>query len=240
MKREGIALAGALMLLLGNAQATLHDRGGGLLYDDVLKITWLQDANYAQTSGYSFDGTMNWAAGKAWADGLVYAGYSDWRLATNSPVNGTLAGWNYNASNNGSTDWGFNITSTHSEMSYMYYVNLGLKGYKSPSGAAQSDYGIFGNGTTGGQKNVGPVHNLQSGAYWSEARGVPGSDFLAWNFYMTIGEQGQKISSYGTSYSWAVRAGDVPAIPEPESYALMLIGIGMVGFATRRRRSTNA
>ena len=86
---------------------------------------------------------------------------------------------------------------------------------------------------------MGPVHHLQSGAYWSAARAVPGSDFLAWNFFMTNGEQGQKITSYGTSYSWAVRAGDVPAIPEPESYAMMLAGIGMVGFATRRRRSTN-
>ena len=31
----------------GTAQAMLWDRGGGLIYDDVLKVTWLQDANYA-------------------------------------------------------------------------------------------------------------------------------------------------------------------------------------------------
>ena len=29
-------------------------------------------------------------------------------------------------------------------------------------------------------------------------------------------------------------------VPEPESYAMMLAGVGVVGFATRRRRSTNA
>jgi hypothetical protein len=34
--------------------------------------------------------------------------------------------------------------------------------------------------------------------------------------------------------------GDIAPIPEPESYAMMLAGIGVVGFATRRRRSTNA
>ena len=34
------------------AGATLIDRGGGLIYDTVLNITWLQDANYAQTMGY--------------------------------------------------------------------------------------------------------------------------------------------------------------------------------------------
>jgi len=32
--------------------AILTDRGGGLIYDDDLNITWLQDANYADTSGY--------------------------------------------------------------------------------------------------------------------------------------------------------------------------------------------
>lgn len=33
----------------GVAQAALYDRGGGLIYDSVLDVTWLQDANYAAT-----------------------------------------------------------------------------------------------------------------------------------------------------------------------------------------------
>jgi hypothetical protein len=57
----GVALSGA-------AQAALHDRGGGLIYDDVLKVTWLQDANYAKTSGYDADGKMTWVNAVAWAD----------------------------------------------------------------------------------------------------------------------------------------------------------------------------
>ena len=36
-----------LLLLSFNATAALYDRGNGLIYDDVLDITWLQDANYA-------------------------------------------------------------------------------------------------------------------------------------------------------------------------------------------------
>lgn len=43
------------------AYAGLIDRGNGLLYEDVLDITCLQDANYAQTSGYDDDGYMYWA-----------------------------------------------------------------------------------------------------------------------------------------------------------------------------------
>ncbi|EGK72256.1 hypothetical protein METUNv1_01372 [Methyloversatilis universalis FAM5] len=41
--------AGAGTLASGVAQAPLHDRGGGLVYDDVLDVTWLADANYART-----------------------------------------------------------------------------------------------------------------------------------------------------------------------------------------------
>ena len=33
-----------------HSQAALYDRGNGLIYDDVLDITWLQDANYAKTT----------------------------------------------------------------------------------------------------------------------------------------------------------------------------------------------
>ena len=66
--------------MTGMASATLWDRGGGLIYDDHLNITWLQDANYAKTSGYDSDGLMNWANAVDWADNLIYGGYNDWRL----------------------------------------------------------------------------------------------------------------------------------------------------------------
>lgn len=84
MKKLSVFLC-AMVLVFGVlrvANATLHDRGGGLIYDDVLDITWLQDANYAQTSGYDGDGLMAWGDAVAWADSLVYGGYDDWRLPT--------------------------------------------------------------------------------------------------------------------------------------------------------------
>jgi len=33
---------------------------------------------------------------------------------------------------------------------------------------------------------------------------------------------------------------DIAAVPEPETYALMLLGLGAVGFAKRRRSVTSA
>jgi hypothetical protein len=40
----------------------------------------------------------------------------------------------------------------------------------------------------------------------------------------------------GSDLSHASVYGGVPAIPEPQTYALMLAGLAAVGFMTRRRR----
>ena len=132
MKKVAAALATAGLLTSGVAQAALNDRGGGLLYDDVLNVTWLQNANYGAGSSYdnglsNTDGRMTWASATAWVDNLSFhdsvrnINYSDWRLAANTPVG---AIFNHNYATDGSTDIGYNI----SELSYMYYVNIGLKG----------------------------------------------------------------------------------------------------------------
>lgn len=109
-----LAMAAAGGLSSGVAQAALIDRGGGLLYDNVLNVTWLQDANYAQTSGYDNDGRMNWNAAVTWTSSLDISRFageslSGWRLASNSPV--VPGDWNANFSYDGSTNMGYNITS---------------------------------------------------------------------------------------------------------------------------------
>jgi len=55
--RMGVLWAGVLALgLAAPAQAALFDRGGGLIYDDVLDITWLQDANLAASNTFGVGG----------------------------------------------------------------------------------------------------------------------------------------------------------------------------------------
>jgi hypothetical protein len=225
------------------AQAALHNRGGGMLYDDVLNVTWLQDANYAKTSGYDADGQMTWAEAKTWADGLVFhdsvrnVNYNDWRLASNSPVG---ADWSYNYSPGGTTDVGYNITSEHSELSYMYYVNLGLKGALSPTEVSQSNFGVHGNGTYGGQRDVGLVQNLQSSVFWSGTAYAPNPTNFAWRFGTNYGFQYYDLQD-GEFFAWAVRPGDVAApVPEPEAYAMLLAGFGVLGFVARWRRVLGA
>ena len=70
-----IAAATALFALSLPAPAVLLDRGNGLLYDTVLDLTWLQDANPC-------DGCflMNWYDAVAWASNLEVAGATGWRL----------------------------------------------------------------------------------------------------------------------------------------------------------------
>jgi hypothetical protein len=72
-------IAASSMLVSLSSQAGLIDRGNGMIYDDVLDVTWLQDADYAKTSGFDADGLINWNTASSWASSVVYGGFDDWR-----------------------------------------------------------------------------------------------------------------------------------------------------------------
>ena len=78
-----------IILLSASANAALVNNGNGTITDTDTNLMWLQDANYAQTSGYDADGRMTWASSITWADTLVFAGYDDWRLPTALNFNGS-------------------------------------------------------------------------------------------------------------------------------------------------------
>lgn len=249
-KTRGVALAlaaGSLLAVSCAAQAALHDRGGGLIYDDVLNVTWLQDANYAQTSGHDADGGMTWNDAIAWAAGLSYfdsvrnATYSDWRLPSISPIDGVT--WNNIISYNGTTDAGFNISaagtpyagSTASELAFMFHQNLGNQSIYTPQVTPSScGYALQTGGTC--LENTGPFMNLKSGSYWTgEEYGYDTTQ--AWEFRTDAGMQGAgyKVHPNNNFYAWAVRDGDVVAVPEADTWAMLLAGLGLVGWAARRR-----
>ncbi len=114
-KKTAVLLATAALVLSTSANAALIDRGNGLIYDDDLDITWMADANYAQTSGYDADGRMNWNDAVAWADGLSYGGYDDWRLTS---VN---------------------------ELGHLFYDELGVSAWNSILTSTDPDLGLFTN-----------------------------------------------------------------------------------------------
>jgi hypothetical protein len=211
------------------ANAALVSRLGGLAYyDTVLDITWLQDANYAQTSGYDADGRMLWADANAWAASLTIAGINGWRLPDTGPVNGVA--FDYNDSYDGSTDYGYNISapgsaypgSTGSEMAYMYYNTLGNLGYCDTAATCpQTGWGLT---------NIGPFYNVQSYYYWSATERAP--DY-AWSFDLGYGPQYNPLKTFYV-YAWAVHSGDVGAVPVPA--AVWLFGSGLLGLVAVARR----
>jgi hypothetical protein len=222
------------LVMTGAAQAALVDRGGGLIYDTDLDVTWLQDANYAKTSSYDADGKMTWADATTWAANLSYFDsvrnviYTDWRLPTTTDTG--APGLQCSISG---TDCGSNVDPASSEMAHLYFVELGNLSYYTTLWTVSGAYagGANPNSTL---DNVGPFVNFQPDDYWSGTEYAPNPSVSAWFFSNYFGEQNVNHKTF-SFYALAVRPGDVAAVPEAETYALMLAGLGLVGWRARRR-----
>ena len=84
-----LALVGLTVSLSVNAALSIRDLDGNWsnghegVYDDVLDITWLADANYAKTIGSNVgfsSGLMEWHDAQNFVDNLTIGGFENWRL----------------------------------------------------------------------------------------------------------------------------------------------------------------
>jgi PEP-CTERM motif len=245
-----LSLAAGL-LCMASAQATLHDRGNGLIYDDVLNVTWLQNANLAATEtfdvlGIDEDGVMDLKT--AWEyiaemNAVAYKGITTWTMPKLTPANGvSWQPFNNATLSNGTGDVGYNITSNRSWLSNLHYATLGNKGFRDINGninpgTAWIDYGMV---NAGPFTNTGP-HPLggTNVTYWTDS--TPVQDFGSFATVMVFNTRaGYQFSTFNDSFFrvWAVAPGDVAvAVPEPTSLALMLAGVGVVGLRLRRKAS---
>jgi hypothetical protein len=199
--------------VFGTANAALFDRGGGLIYCDVLDITLLQDAYYARTSQFTWPDAMNWAENFYYYDSVRDVTWSNWRLPSA-----------YNQDGSG-PDLGLNVTG--SEMGHIYYIELG---------------NTSGDGYNSGFYNSGPFFNVQlpsnnsnSFEYWLETimPGTMGGSYPGtFSFYR--GGQGYDGAECINNV-WPVMDGDViGSVPLPPS--LWLFGSGLIGVVGFRKK----
>ncbi len=200
-------------LILGlfclSANAALISRASGAAYsDDVLNITWITDANLAQTSAYDADGLMTFAQTEAWIASLNTAGYlgaSDWRLPTSTQPD---------ASCSIQDGWGtYGTGCTGAEMGHLSNVD-----------------GIRAN-------QPGPFTNLQPGNYYWTGTDSVCCTSVAFVLAFSNGYQGADSKTTG-HYAWAVRSGDIAAVPVPAAAWLIAPAFGLLAPWVRRRQAT--
>jgi len=243
MMRQSI-LVSALVVLFAVTfcEADLWDRGGGLIYDDVLDITWLQNANYAAAElsdarindiisavgsvdghmlimsdfeyyGGHRTGEMSWWGAVAWADQLIYGGYDDWRLpGTDDSIINPTGSFGYQGPDQ-------NGNYNYRDGFNMVNSEMGYLYYET-----LGNKGLYATDGTNpqpgwGLQNTGPFMNLQANDYWS------GSEFAHYTvdaWYMTFQNGFQNVSSKDGNrlFTWAVRDGDVEVIPAPSAVIL--------------------
>jgi len=200
--------------------------GPEAFYDTVLDITWLRNADV--------NGLMRWDTAVSWAAGLDVNGIRGWRLPTmiDTGAPGCDLGW-------GGTDCGFNVQTksgdptryeagqtVYSEMGHLYYITLGNTVPPCCSG---------------GLSNKADFQNLRDYYYWYGLQYALNAN-QAWSLVAFVGDQRPtSIQTDPNTYEFfnamAVRTGDVVAVPEPLTGAMMLVGLGAMVAAVRRRRT---
>jgi hypothetical protein len=197
-------------------------------YDTVLDITWLADANYAATIGWVSPslnvagGWMTWDEGIELINNTPIYGISGWRAPKLTDL-GTPGCAGYA---NGGTDCGYNVVPSSSEMVHLFSVTLGNHSVINPDGTrrAAGDFGVI---------NSGPFKNIQKLPGYGLATPYAPDPTQIWAFNPSSGIQAA-LSRTSGGFGWPVHDGDIAAVPEPQTYALM--GLGLIGIAAVARR----
>lgn len=183
-------------------------------YETEANITWLRDANYADTSGYDNNGSMTWDNANNWVANLNIDGITGWRLPNTIQPDPSC---DYQSQTTGLSIGRY---CTGSEMNNMFSNVLGNDGFLM---------------NMGGFINLPPTWD--SGYFWQALELSYDTD-RAFSFEMIDGYQQTHSKSVGM-YAWAVHDGDVgvaSAVPVPAAVWLFGSGlIGLVGLARRKK-----
>lgn len=229
MKYTSALLAAALIGGMGTAGAELHPPANGQVYDDVLNISWLQDANFVKTSCdannalwqafdpttiggnsgrskaqiCSDDGLLNWNEAEGWIAVLNannHLGHNDWRQwRVPNPTNDPTCS-NQDFDAVGS-DGG--VRCTGSELGNLFNATLA-----NPNDFDDDCYNPPGTDPDHCLQNRGPFSNFRSFWYGSGTVYAP-SPSNAWNFNTNNGNQNNDDNIINNNgYVWPVRPGE--------------------------------
>ena len=143
-----------------------------------------------------------------WTKDANLNGRMDWTAAV---------AWANNLDYAGYTDW---VLPTITQLANQFSTNLGEAEGSSIADSHNANYALF--------------DNVQSDVYWSGSDYAPILNY-AWYFGTSNGSQNGTNRDYQL-YAWAVRPGDVAAVPVPGAF--WLFGSAMVGLMGLKRRGS--
>jgi hypothetical protein len=209
------------------------NNGFEAFYDTTQNLTWLADANLAATKGVS-------------ASGLVL-GFSPFLGAVGAPD--TAVGIAYAANVYGIDGWQLPSVALGNEIykevcepgrttcdvipTGRYSVIPGSSQLQQLMEVALGNRSSINGGYT--LENTGPFKNLQTGLYWSSKFMATTGSYSGWAYDTATGQHVQQ-PYFANGYAWLVRAGDVAAVPEPQTAALWALGLlALMGVVSRQK-----
>lgn len=238
-------LAGLMLLAATQVHATLTNYtadGQEVVYSSVSDVTWTKDANLlgSMFASQGFDKVVN---------AIIAASPTVTSTPNDIFPSGIYTLTSSDFSNNGLTTWfgAMAYVSYLNSISYggstKWYLPIVANttiGFNTPTnGTIKGDelmelyYGEL-NGTADNNiPNTPTFDNEQVMAYWSGTEYAP-SRSGAWRFDTEDGDQDRNAKS-NQIYVWAVSPGQIATVPEPESIAMLLAGLSVVGGVMRRR-----
>ncbi len=202
--------------LTGVLPATPGGTDWQAVYDDDLDVTWIADAGLSMSMSFGIGdiitgvGTMDWFTANDWIQRMNaanYLGFNDWRLPVTVQPDPDCSGTLYLGD-------GVGMGCTASEMGHLRNIE----------------------GITDAMP--GPFSNVQRRTYWS-GTSLASDNRDAWTHAFgtgTNGRQSIRVKLDPRLTVWAVRSGNVSAVPVPAAAWLFGSGLlGLVGVARRKK-----
>lgn len=208
-----LALASSVLMLPAADAALVPSADGLTVYDTVLHVTWLANANLAGTPAGRFgldkitaNGAMDYSIAVQWVaalnamdGGIGYLGHNDWQLPATPAIDASCSSTGPNGNS-------FGTGCMNSAMGSLFYESLALQ-YPNTAVPIPNDL-------------TGPFSNIQPYLYWSDTSSSDASKgYLTFSF--NTGWQGANVDKHYI-YALPMIRGRLPGSPPPTGNGLQV------------------